>query len=176
VDRRKFVEAGGRVLAGLLLLPGSVRAPSLARRGRVLEIRMRSDVRGEHVWFDPIGVLVDPGTVIRWVVEANVHATAAYHPANGGRPRRIPVGSTPWDSGYLVNPGDAFQVTLTVPGVYDYYCLPHEQAGMVGRIVVGRPPFRPDALPADSPAIPDGARANLPAVERIVRERVVRAG
>ena len=30
-------------------------------------------------------------------------------------------------------------MTLDRPGVYDYYCQPHEMAGMVGRIVVGEP-------------------------------------
>ena len=44
----------------------------------------------------------------------------------------------PWDSDFLL-PGDSFALTLTVPGVYDYYCQPHEMAAMVGRIVVGRP-------------------------------------
>ena len=28
-------------------------------------------------------------------------------------------------------------MTFTDEGVYDYYCVPHEHAGMVGRIVVG---------------------------------------
>jgi plastocyanin len=171
MNRRQFVEAGGRVLAGLAVTgPAWLRGPA----GPVVEIRMGSDVRGERVWFDPVGVLVDPGTTVRWVVDANVHTSTAYHPANGGRPRRIPVGAKPWDSGYLVNPGDAYEVTFTVPGVYDYYCLPHEQAGMAGRIVVGRPPFGADALPAEAPGIPEGVGATLPAVERIVRERVVR--
>jgi plastocyanin len=172
MNRRQFVEAGGRVLAGLALtgpraLGGVIRP--------VVEIRMRSDVRGERVWFDPLGVLVDPGATVRWTVEANVHTAAAYHPANGDRPRRIPVGAKPWDSGYLVNPGDTYETTLTVPGVYDYYCLPHEQAGMVGRIVVGRPPFGPEALPVDLPPIPDAARSTLPDIERIVRDRLVRS-
>jgi plastocyanin len=171
VDRREFIGAGGQVLAGLVLAT-PVRGAWPSRDA--LEIRMRSDVRGERVWFDPVGVLVDPGITIRWVVEANVHTATAYHPANGDRPRRIPVGARPWDSGYLVNPGDAFEMTLTVPGVYDYYCLPHEQAGMVGRIVVGRPPFDADALPAEAPPIPDAALRNLPALDRILRERAVR--
>ncbi|MGK8236557.1 plastocyanin/azurin family copper-binding protein [Roseovarius sp. MS2] len=26
---------------------------------------------------------------------------------------------------------ESFEVTLEVPGVHDYYCLPHEMAGMV---------------------------------------------
>jgi len=172
VNRRGFVGAGGRVLVGLVL---GAPARGVWRSRDALEIRMRSDVRGERVWFDPVGVLVDPGTTIRWVVEANVHTATAYHPANGDRPRRIPAGAKPWDSGYLVNPGDAFEVTLAVPGVYDYYCLPHEQAGMVGRIVVGQPPFGEGALPADAPRIPEAALKNLPALDRILRERVVRA-
>jgi hypothetical protein len=68
-------------------------------------------------------------------------------------------------------------------GVYDYYCLPHEQAGMVGRIVVGQP-SGPGALPFDYfkgrpgasnwKPVPDAARKTFPAVERIVQSQVVR--
>ena len=100
---------------------------------------MRSDPDGAQVGFDPIGLKVAPGTTVRWVVEANVHTTTAYHPANGGHPLRIPEHAAPWDSDYLVEPGQTFEVTLTAEGVYDYFCTPHEVAGMVGRIIVGRP-------------------------------------
>jgi len=37
----------------------------------------------------------------------------------------------------VLQPGEHFDLTLSVPGVYDYFCAPHEQAGMVGRLVVG---------------------------------------
>ena len=40
------------------------------------------------------------------------------------------------DVGMIVNKGDNFEVRLTVEGVYDYYCIPHEASGMVGRIIV----------------------------------------
>src|SRR5207248_347887 len=66
---------------------------------------------------------------------------------NAGHSLRIPEAAIPWDSGFLVNRGDHFEVRLTVPGVYDYYCQPHEAAGMVGRIV-GRP-VGPGAMPFD---------------------------
>src|SRR5688572_9165897 len=99
---------------------------------------MRSDSLGARVWFDPIGRLVTPGTTVRWALVDGVHSTTAYHPANG-RPLRIPEGARPWDSGILKEPGAGFEVRLTVPGVYDFFCLPHEAAGMVGRIVVGTP-------------------------------------
>jgi plastocyanin len=149
------------------------------------EIRMRSDTRGEHVGFDPIGILIQPGQTVRWVAESpgNPHTTTAYHPRNGKHSLRIPETAEPWDSGFLFKEGDRFEVTLTVEGVYDYFCLPHEAAGMVGRIVVGRPagpgsrPFdyfagRPGT--ADWLPVPDAARHSFPSIEAIVRQRVIR--
>ncbi len=167
VTRRTLLEAGGLALAGLAAAP-ALRAAA----GRVVEIRMSGDPLGARVWFDPVGVRVEPGTTVRWVVERHVHTTTAYHPASGRKPRRIPEGAVPWNSGYLVNPGDRFEVTLTVPGVYDYFCQPHEAAGMVGRIVVGRP-----AKPAyDDAALPPAARAAFPTVDEIVSKGAVRRG
>ena len=64
-----------------------------------------------------------------------------------------------------------------MPGVYDYYCVPHEHAGMVGRIVVG------DAPAADYPAtvadaaltaLPDVALANFPAIADILAAGTIR--
>jgi plastocyanin len=164
--------AGGACLAGLIV-------PRLTRAAAgTVEIGMRSDADGAAVWFDPIGVLVEPGTVVRWRIHENVHSTAAYHPANGNHALRIPPEATPWDSDYLLEPGDHFETTLTVPGVYDYFCLPHEQAGMVGRIIVGAP-GGPGALPfdyfrdlpeaADWLPVPDAARAAFPPIDEIMR-------
>jgi plastocyanin len=176
LTRRGFLEAGGLALAGLAV-------PGAARAAGVVEIHMRSDPRGAEVWFDPIGVHLEPGQTVRWVVAANVHTTTAYHPRNDHHCLRIPEGAAPWDSGFLVNPGARFEVTLSVEGVYDYYCMPHEGAGMVGRIVVGRP-AGPGTLPFDyfkgKPGtetwkpIPDAARRAFPAVDTILKEKVVR--
>ncbi len=141
--RREFLRAGGLALAGLAApwldtrLPGArlLASAAVAAADRVAEIRMRSDALGSRVWFDPIGLRVMPGTTVRWVLEGNVHSATAYHPSNGFA-SRIPAGAEPWDSGMLTEPGQSFAVRLAVPGVYDYYCIPHEMAGMVGRIVV----------------------------------------
>jgi plastocyanin len=120
ITRRRALRASGIVLAGFAL-PGRV-APAAP----VAEvIRMRSRDMGAHVSFDPIGLLVQPGTTIRWIVEADVHTTTAYHPANDSHPLRIPADAQPWASDYLLNPGDSFEVTLTVEGVYDYYIIAH---------------------------------------------------
>jgi hypothetical protein len=82
-----------------------------------------------------------------------------------------------------VSPGSHFEVTLRVPGVYDYFCGPHEAAGMVGRIVVGRPDG-PGTLPfdyfkgkpgtAEWKPVPPEARKAFPSVSAIMRDRVVR--
>ncbi|HEX6143283.1 MAG TPA: plastocyanin/azurin family copper-binding protein [Geminicoccaceae bacterium] len=180
LGRRAILRASGLLLAGLAARAG-MRA---THASGIVEIRLRSDTLGTHVGFDPIGLLIEPGQTVRWVNEANVHTSTAYHPANDGHALRIPEAAAPWDSGYLVEPGDRFEVTLTVPGVYDYFCAPHEAAGMVGRIIVGRPDG-PGTLPFDSfagdPArrdwrpVPAAARAAFPPVEAIMSERIVRS-
>jgi plastocyanin len=38
----------------------------------------------------------------------------------------------------LIDPGETFELTLTEPGTYRYVCLPHENLGMRGTIVVER--------------------------------------
>ncbi len=178
--RRAVLRAGGLLLAGLAA-PAALRP---VRAEDVVEIRLRSDVLGAHVTFDPIGVLIEPGQTVRWMNEANVHTATAYHPANDDHALRIPQAAAPWDSGYLVEPGDSFEVTLTVPGVYDYFCAPHEAAGMVGRIIVGAP-GGPGALPFDyfegDPAaqtwltVPPAAQAAFPPIAAIMQQGVVRA-
>lgn len=36
----------------------------------------------------------------------------------------------------LIGAGEEFEVTLTEPGSYSYFCIPHEASGMKGTIVV----------------------------------------
>ncbi len=158
--RRRLLRAGGG-LAAFLLLP-----PTLGRAQAVLDIAMAGTPNGSRVWFDPVGVLVQPGQVVRWVNDdaGNAHTATAYHPDNGGRARRIPAGAAPWDSDYLL-PGQSFSVTLTEPGVYDYFCRPHEAAGMVGRIIVGS---ADPAAAMDDSGVPAAALAAFPTVAAIL--------
>jgi plastocyanin len=165
LTRRRLLSTGGLALAGLA-------APGLGRAAPWVEIRMRATPRGEAVWFDPIGLWIAPGTTVRFALHDDVHTTTAYHPRNHGRSLRIPERAEPWDSGFVMERGAHFDVTLTVEGVYDYFCLPHEAAGMVGRIVVGRP-SGPGTLPFDA-TVPEAARQAFPAIERIMSARVVR--
>jgi plastocyanin len=185
--RREFLQAGGSLLAGLALPPWLGRSSGLVDgRGRrhledrLVEIRMKSDARGARVWFDPIGVRVLPGTVVRWVLEAGAHSTTAYHPANANHALRIPARAAAWDSGILIQAGQTFEQRLDVPGVYDYFCIPHELAGMVGRILVvpggdEEPGLREPAAASEGlRTVPAAALAAFPAIEEIHRAGVVR--
>lgn len=168
LTRRTALRAGGLLLAGLAA-PPIVRAIGAAA---AVEIRMRATADGSDVWFDPVGIFVERGQTVRWIVEHDVHTTTAYHPRNDNHPLRIPEGAEPWDSGFLMDVGSRFEITPMVEGVYDYYCAPHEIAGMVGRLVVGRA-VGPGTRPLQA-AIPEAARRAFPAPERIVAERIVR--
>lgn len=170
VTRRQVLETAVGFVP-VLVLPGALRA------GNAVDIQMRGSVDGSRVWFDPIGVLVSPGQLVRWVNRdpGNSHTTTAYHPANFDRPSRIPSKATPWNSDYLL-PNETFSVTLTQPGIYDFYCVPHEHAGMVGRIVAGTP--NPSGWPNDSRrtgnGLPEIALKAFPSVEEIMKKRAVR--
>ncbi len=157
--RRVFLQAsllqvGGLMLAGL---------PFASEAGEPMDILMMGNENGSNVWFAPWGLKVSPGTVIRWrnADPGNSHTTTAFHPQNSQHPLRIPANAKPWNSDYLL-PGETFAVTLTVPGVYDYFCIPHELAGMVGRIVVSDPS-------AAVPVAVDGMVDKFPSVADIIR-------
>ncbi len=164
--RRQVLALGGSGLAALALL-------RVARAAESEVIEMRGTSRGERVWFAPQGLAVAPGTTLRFVNRdpGNSHTSTAYHPDLFGRSRRIPRSAMPWDSGYLL-PEESFEVTFALPGVYDYYCLPHEMAGMVGRVVVGQPGDAGwEAAPSDGSDLPDVAIAAFPSVEAILAAR-----
>lgn len=161
--RRNVLVLGGGLCAALL----ASRVPVLAS---VLTVEMRGTPRGERIWFVPRGLAVMPGATVRFVNRdpGNSHTATAYHPENFDRARRIPRTAPAWDSGFLL-PGENFEVSLTVPGVYDYYCIPHEMAAMVGRIVVGRPGipgWQGPAAPSDD--VSSDVMAALPPVDDIL--------
>jgi plastocyanin len=150
--------------------------------GDVVEIRIHGSPDGSHAWFDPVGVLVQPGQTIRWVNLDPVyrHTTTAYHPKNSDHSLRIPNDAEPWNSDYL-RPNETFSIRLTEEGVYDYFCIPHEKGGMVGRIVVGRPVGPTGQLVGNASLEPvvrataKPTQLSFPSVEEIIRLGVIRA-
>ena len=170
LTRREILGAGGGLAAALSLSSQSVWA------GEMVEIKMQGREDGSQVWFDPIGIVIKPGQTVRWINlnPGNSHTTTAYNPANFERPLRMPNAAKPWDSDYLL-PNESFSVTFTEQGVYDYYCIPHEHAGMVGRIIVGEPEAHGWAeLIGANGDLPEEALKAFPTVEDIMAKRVVR--
>lgn len=109
----------------------------------------------EDFYFDPIGLAVEEGTTVEWTISSGDHSSTAYE-------ERIPSNADSWDSGILTEDGESFSHTFDVEGTYDYYCTPHQSAGMVARIVVGQP-----GGPAESSMPPDG---EVPESQRIMDE------
>jgi plastocyanin len=172
IGRRTLLASGGLRLAGMAHADSPV-----------IDIAMNSNEDGSKVWYNPIGLLVQPGTALRWMIMANVHATAAYHPDNDNHSLRIPENAKTWNSDFLVNPGDHFEMTLTESGVYDYFCTPHEQAGMGGRIIVtsagGPGTLSFDYFKSMTPTpgwqdVPEAAQQNFPSIEKILKDGIVR--
>src|SRR3954453_12656173 len=115
LSRRHVLRIGGGVLP-----PGSFPPRSTGAPTDIVEIGMQGNADGSKVWFDPIGVLVQPGQTIRWTNRdpGNAHTATAYHLKNFEHAHRIPEGAEPWNSDYLL-PNETFSVILTVEGVYD---------------------------------------------------------
>lgn len=131
-------------------------------------VRLISTDDGEY-HFEPHIVRLDPGDTVRWKLESGAHTTTAYHPANGDRPRRIPEGAEPWNSGFLTEDGSkTFERTFTVEGVYDYFCIPHEGYGMIGTLVVGESTNGP-GLSKPSASLPETARAKIRELNAMVQ-------
>jgi len=100
---------------------------------------------GTMYYFDPIGVYIEPGETVGFVIpmrtSSRTPTITAYHPDNDNHELRIPENAKPFDSGEtLPDPTKpAFSWTFEVEGTYDYFSKYNEWLGMVGRVVVGRP-------------------------------------
>ena len=148
-----------------------------------VEIKLMQTPAGK-TYFDPAGVHIAPGDTVRWVQIGGFHSVTAYHPSNDNHELRIPVSAQPWDSDVLLanypKRGATFEHVFTVPGVYDYFCKPHEMAGMVGRIVVGDAGDGPGTKPFNyAPgehwkSVPEIARNAFPPVGEILQKGAVR--
>lgn len=92
------------------------------------------------LYFDPVGLHVQPGETVSFELVSGAHSATAYHPDNENAfERRIPEGAPAWDTGVFGEVGTFRNVTFETEGTHDYYCIPHKMVGMVGRIVVGSP-------------------------------------
>jgi plastocyanin len=105
-------------LAMLSFVALLVFAPAAWAQGQEVTVRM------EDNFFSPANITVEPGTTVTWVQSGNnPHTTTSYDGL--------------WDSGMIEGgSGGTFSFTFKEPGTYDYFCIPHEDMGMVGSVTV----------------------------------------
>jgi plastocyanin len=90
-------------------------------------------------YFDPPGLWLQLHDQVTWVLRetggAAGHSATAYHPSQD-KELRIPESAQPFNSDVRKRLGSRFTSKFTEPGVYDYFCIPHEDLGMVGRLII----------------------------------------
>ena len=119
--------------------------------------------------YDPEIGHIETGGTVTWTNESGNHSATAYHPDND-EPRRTPADAETWDTAVIRKNGRSASHTFETPGVYDYFCIPHEGLGKVGTVVVGDP--NPDDQPGLEPPgddLPQGARTKLETLNAKVR-------
>ena len=94
--------------------------------------------------FEPATLTISAGDTVIWINESDeAHTVTAFE-------KRFPAGAGYFSSGgasseeeaqeslpdELIEPGEAFELTLEEPGTYSYYCIPHRTDQMRGMIVV----------------------------------------
>ncbi len=101
------------LIAALLFVPSAG-----AQQGQNVTVMM------EDNFFSPASITVPAGSTVTWVQNGNnPHTTTSYDGL--------------WDSGLIPGgSGGTFSFTFNEPGTYEYFCIPHEDQGMVGVVTV----------------------------------------
>lgn len=174
-------DAARSLLAACFAIAATLSGVGIATAATV-EVKLVQTPAGE-TYFDPAGIHIAPGDTVRWVQMSGFHSITSYSPRNDNHELRMPKSAKPWDSGILLadhpKPGSTFEHVFTVPGVYDYFCRPHEMAGMVGRIIVGEPGDGPGTKPFGYAPnehwkpVPEIAQKVFPSIAEIMQKGVV---
>lgn len=184
VKTKAIIGSAARGLLAACLASAALLAGAGTATAATVEVKLVQTPAG-NTYFDPAGIRIAPGDTVRWIQISGFHSVTAYHPRNDNHELRIPESAEPWDSDILLadypKRGATFEHVFTVPGVYDYFCKPHEMAGMVGRVVVGSPGDGPGtkafgyAPSEDWKPIPEVARKAFPPVAEILQKGTVPA-
>ncbi|WP_058367473.1 cupredoxin domain-containing protein [Haloparvum sedimenti] len=140
MDRRRFLAAAGAVGAAAT---GALSGCLGAQGGSAADY----DVGMTATAFAPDEVTVAVGETVVWHNNSSrTHTVTAYEGAipegaeffaTGGFEDEETAREAWWsDRGGALESGDEFSHTFEVAGTYDYVCIPHEQGGMLGTVVV----------------------------------------
>jgi plastocyanin len=88
--------------------------------------------------FLPAKVTIRVGQTVEWIADDPGHQhsiTTDPSKVKDHSLAQVPRGAKPFTF-RLIDPGKSFRYRFTVPGTYKYVCPPHEEANMVGEVVV----------------------------------------
>jgi plastocyanin len=87
--------------------------------------------------FVPAEVTITAGQGVVWINGSNLVHTVTADPswAQNAKNVQLPPGAQPFNSGGIA-PGGTFRHVFEEPGTYRYFCIPHEDEGMVGTVIV----------------------------------------
>ena len=94
--------------------------------------------------FEPVMSTISAGETVSFVSESDdAHSVTAYEDGIPENASYFASGGFEGEgearddvAGGLLSPGESFEVKFEIPGTYRNFCIPHEDSGMTGRIVV----------------------------------------
>ncbi|WP_096391147.1 cupredoxin domain-containing protein [Halopenitus persicus] len=147
MQRRRFLQraAGTATVAATLPLSGCLEG--IAGIGTGGNGEPDYDVGMTATTFRPQEVTIAVGESVTWRnTSARTHTVTAYEGAipedadffaTGGYEDEATARDEWWSArGGALENAEEFTHTFEVPGRYDYVCIPHEQGGMIGAVIV----------------------------------------
>ncbi len=117
---------GLKLMAATALATVPLKAFAGAHATHVVEMLNKEPDGKERQVFNPPVIKVAEGDVVTFVSTDRGHNSAS-------NKDMLPEGAADWKGDI----NSDLEVTFDVPGVYGYYCTPHQSAGMVGLVLVG---------------------------------------
>ena len=122
------------VLLGLLVAASLAAAVTKSLAGRPAIVIKMLDMPPS---FQPARTIIRAGDTVEWKNVGNQIHHVTNDPSAALKKNDVtnPPGAKPFDSGFL-KPGETFNQTFSVPGIYRYTCAVHEAKGMNGELIV----------------------------------------
>jgi plastocyanin len=122
---------------GVLLALGLSCATQTAQEGAAPVPAAVTVLMTDGFKFSPVSVTVHAGDAVRWLnASRSVYTvTTDFKKAKDPKDVSLPINAEPFDSGEIL-PGGSWTCQFTLPGQYKYFCIQHEEQGMVGEVIV----------------------------------------
>ncbi len=127
----------GLCVSAALVLAAEIAGPVAPARAADAKPALVVTMKDEAPFYHPNKAKIKVGQTVEWVNKGTTVHDVSTNVQNARNPKdvELPKGAKPFDSGFIP-PGGKFSYTFTVPGQYKYFCVPHEDAGMVGYLTV----------------------------------------